>query len=192
MSVSQASSTMSNNEYGSDALHILVVDDTSFELKLVERLLKKSSYKGEGKENCNKQIKSDLSSFIFSFLFWCGTWEQKVNMIITDYCMPEMMGYDFLKRFKVRYKISCQESSTLREIPVVILSSEDVPTRISSFLLQKYMCSAVNNHTHFYLGKYKCLEEGVEEFLLKLLRKSDISRLHNHMLLGNAVMESVS
>ncbi|RZC74993.1 hypothetical protein C5167_050465 [Papaver somniferum] len=92
MSVSQASSAMSNNEGGSDALHILAVDDSSFELKLVERLLKKSSYKvttvdsgkralewlGEGKENCNK------------------------------------------------------ESSTLREIPVVILSSEDVPTRIST------------------------------------------------------------
>ncbi|KAI3853835.1 hypothetical protein MKW92_042812 [Papaver armeniacum] len=143
MSVSQSSSTMSNNECGSDALHILAVDDSSFELKLVERLLKKSSYKvttvdsgkralewlGEGKENCNK----------------------KVNMIITDYCMPEMTGYDLLKRVK--------ESSTLREIPVVILSSEDVPTRIS-----------------------RCLEEGAEEFLLKPLRKSDISRLHSHMM----------
>ncbi|XP_026397528.1 two-component response regulator ORR3-like isoform X2 [Papaver somniferum] len=93
MSVSQSSSTMSNNECGSDALHILAVDDSSFELKLVERLLKKSSYKvttvdsgkralewlGEGKENCNK----------------------KVNMIITDYCMPEMTGYDLLKRVKM-------------------------------------------------------------------------------------------
>lgn len=27
--------------------------------------------------------------------------EQKVNMIITDYCTPEMTGFDLLKRVKV-------------------------------------------------------------------------------------------
>ncbi|XXG50475.1 hypothetical protein AAC387_Pa02g4478 [Persea americana] len=49
--------------------------------------------------------------------------EQKVNMIITDYCTPEMTGFDLLKRVK--------ESSTLREIPVVVMSSENIPTRIN-------------------------------------------------------------
>ncbi|KAJ8648810.1 hypothetical protein MRB53_001833 [Persea americana] len=51
-----------------------------------------------------------------------------------------------------------EESLTLREIPVVVMSSESIPTRIS-----------------------KCLKEGAEEFLLKPLRPSDVSRLRNHM-----------
>ncbi|KAJ8644860.1 hypothetical protein MRB53_006608 [Persea americana] len=79
-----------------------------------------------------------------------GGMKPKVSMIITDYCMPEMTGFDLLKRVK--------ESSTLREIPVVVMSSENIPTRIS-----------------------RCLEEGAEEFLLKPLRPSDVSRLRSHM-----------
>lgn len=44
-------------------------------------------------------------------------------MIITDYCMPGMTGYELLKKIK--------QSSMLREVPVVIMSSENVPTRIN-------------------------------------------------------------
>jgi two-component response regulator ARR-A family len=46
-----------------------------------------------------------------------------VNLIITDYCMPGMTGYDLLKKIK--------ESSSLRDIPVVIMSSENIPSRIN-------------------------------------------------------------
>ncbi|CAD6225831.1 unnamed protein product [Miscanthus lutarioriparius] len=73
--------------------------------------------------------------------------EPNVSMIITDYWMPEMTGYDLLKK----------ESSKLKQIPVVIMSSENVPTR--------------------------CLEEGAEDFLLKPVRPSDISRITTRMLL---------
>jgi two-component response regulator (ARR-A family) len=72
-------------------------------------------------------------------------------MIITDYWMPEMTGYDLLKKIK--------ESSELKQIPVVIMSSENVPTRIS-----------------------RCLEEGAEDFLLKPVRPADISRITSRML----------
>jgi two-component response regulator ARR-A family len=75
-----------------------------------------------------------------------------VDMIITDYWMPGMTGYELLKRVK--------ESSQLREIPVVIMSSEDVPTRIT-----------------------RCLEEGAEDFLLKPVRPSDVSRLCTRMMI---------
>nr|POE60003.1 two-component response regulator arr3 [Quercus suber] len=70
----------------------------------------------------------------------------KVNLIITDYCMPGMTGYELLKKIK--------ESPTMKDIPVVIVSSENVPTRIK-----------------------KCMDEGAEEFMLKPLQKSDVNRL---------------
>nr|CAB3456477.1 unnamed protein product [Digitaria exilis] len=51
------------------------------------------------------------------------------------------------------------ESSELKQIPVVIMSSENVPTRIT-----------------------RCLEEGAEDFLLKPVRPADISRITMRML----------
>ncbi|MCD7446309.1 hypothetical protein HAX54_000119, partial [Datura stramonium] len=51
------------------------------------------------------------------------------------------------------------ESSSLRNIPVVIMSSENVPSRIS-----------------------RCLEEGAEEFFLKPVRLSDVTKLRPHMM----------
>ncbi|OIT21436.1 two-component response regulator arr9 [Nicotiana attenuata] len=65
--------------------------------------------------------------------------------------MPGMTGYDLLKKIK--------ESSSFRNIPVVIMSSENVPSRIN-----------------------RCLEEGAEEFFLKPVRLSDVNKLKPHML----------
>ena len=47
----------------------------------------------------------------------------EVNLIITDYCMPGMTGYDLLRKIK--------ESSSFKDIPVVIMSSENIPSRIN-------------------------------------------------------------
>ncbi|KAL9664641.1 hypothetical protein QQ045_020046 [Rhodiola kirilowii] len=60
--------------------------------------------------------------------------------------MPGMTGYELLKKIK--------ESSTLREIPVVIMSSEKIVTRID-----------------------RCLEEGAEDFIVKPVKLSDVERL---------------
>ncbi|RWR76200.1 Type-a response regulator [Cinnamomum micranthum f. kanehirae] len=49
--------------------------------------------------------------------------EIEVNFIITYYCMPGMTGYDLLRKIK--------ESSSLKDISIVIKSSENVPSRIS-------------------------------------------------------------
>jgi len=88
--------------------------------------------------------------------------EIDVNLIITDYCMPGMTGYDLLRRVKVRFAhglkflsrvgaftnnhgpqprvkfssylladFGIQGSSSLKDIPVVIMSSENVPARIN-------------------------------------------------------------
>ncbi|KAG6508272.1 hypothetical protein ZIOFF_033646 [Zingiber officinale] len=52
--------------------------------------------------------------------------EPNVNMIITDNWMPKMTGYELLKRIK--------ESSKTREIPVIIMSIENVPNQINRYL----------------------------------------------------------
>ncbi|RDX93557.1 Two-component response regulator ARR5 [Mucuna pruriens] len=72
---------------------------------------------------------------------------------MTDYFMPGMTGYELLKKIK--------ESSVFREIPVVIMSSENVLTRID-----------------------RCMEEGAEEFLLKPVKLSDVRRLKDFIMKG--------
>ncbi|KAL0316763.1 UNVERIFIED_CONTAM: Two-component response regulator ARR9 [Sesamum radiatum] len=139
--------------------HVLAVDDSLIDRKLIERLLKTSSY----------QVTTvDSGSKALEFLGWHEEDERnnsseetsvspkthqevEVNLVITDYCMPGMTGYDLLKKMK--------ESSSLRNIPVVIMSSENVPSRIT-----------------------RCLEEGAEEFFLKPVRLSDVNKLKPHMM----------
>ncbi|XP_052109024.1 two-component response regulator ORR9 isoform X2 [Arachis duranensis] len=52
-----------------------------------------------------------------------------------------------------------QESNSLKDIPVVIMSSENVPSRIN-----------------------RCLEDGAEEFFLKPVQQSDVNKLKPHLL----------
>ncbi|KAF3433268.1 hypothetical protein FNV43_RR24370 [Rhamnella rubrinervis] len=129
--------------------HVLAVDDSLVDRKLIEKLLKNSSCKVTTAENGPRALevlglgdhqRNTLDANV-----------SKVNMIITDYCMPGMSGYELLKKIK--------ESSILREVPVVIMSSENVPTRIN-----------------------KCLEEGAQMFMLKPLNQSDIKRLRCQLM----------
>ncbi|KAH6772189.1 response regulator 9 [Perilla frutescens var. frutescens] len=140
-----------------DQFHVLAVDDSLIDRKLIERLLKTSSF----------QVTTvDSGSKALEFLGWHEDernnsnetsvspkhhQEVEVNLVITDYCMPEMTGYDLLRKIK--------ESSYLRDIPVVIMSSENVPSRIT-----------------------RCLEEGAEEFFLKPVRLTDVNKLVPHMM----------
>ncbi|XP_010504624.1 PREDICTED: two-component response regulator ARR9-like isoform X2 [Camelina sativa] len=74
-----------------------------------------------------------------------------------------MTGFDLLKKVK--------ESSAFKNIPVVIMSSENVPARIS-----------------------RCLEEGAEEFFLKPVRLADLNKLKPHMMktkLKNQKLEEI-
>ncbi|XP_072959570.1 two-component response regulator ORR5-like [Typha angustifolia] len=118
--------------------HVMAVDDSSVDRAVIANLLRNSKYRVTTVDSGKRAL--ELLGL-----------EPNVNMIITDYCMPEMTGYDLLKKVK--------ESSNLREIPVVIMSSENVPTRIN-----------------------RCLEEGAEDFLLKPVRPSDVSRLCSRVL----------
>ncbi|KAF2308218.1 hypothetical protein GH714_037063 [Hevea brasiliensis] len=111
--------------------HVLAVDDSLIDRKLIERLLKISSY----------QVTTvDSGSKALEFL---GLHEDDQSNPETPSVSPN----------------NNQESSSLRNIPVVIMSSENVPSRIT-----------------------RCLEEGAEEFFLKPVQLSDLHRLKPHMM----------
>ncbi|CAJ2664428.1 unnamed protein product [Trifolium pratense] len=137
---------------GDNELHVLAVDDSLVDRKVIERLLKISSCKVTVVESARRALQ---------FLGLDGDGENsdigfdgvKVNLIMTDYSMPGMTGYELLKKIK--------ESSVFREIPVVIMSSENVLTRID-----------------------RCLEEGAEDFLLKPVKLSDVRRLKEFIMRG--------
>ncbi|KAL9416906.1 hypothetical protein AB3S75_039983 [Citrus x aurantiifolia] len=130
--------------------HVLAVDDSVIDRKLIERLLKTSSYQVTAVDSGNKALE---------FLGLLNEDEQtnsqviQVNLIITDYCMPGMTGYDLLRKIK--------ESASLKDIPVVIMSSENIPSRIN-----------------------RCLEEGAEEFFLKPVQLADVNKLKPHLMQG--------
>ncbi|KAL1371593.1 two-component response regulator ARR5 [Arachis duranensis] len=137
---------------GANELHVLAVDDSLVDRKVIERLLKISSCKVTVVESGTRALQylgldGDKKSSI-------GFDSVKVNLIMTDYSMPGMTGYDLLKKIK-------QESSVFREIPVVIMSSENILTRID-----------------------RCLEEGAEDFLLKPVKLSDVRRLKDFIMKG--------
>ncbi|OIS97798.1 PREDICTED: two-component response regulator ORR9 [Nicotiana attenuata] len=137
--------------------HVLAVDDSIIDRKLIERLLKTSSCQVTTVDSGSKALEflglqeDDKNHSTQSCVSLDNHQEAEINLIITDYCMPGMTGYDLLKKIK--------ESSSLRNIPVVIMSSENVPSRIN-----------------------RCLEEGAEEFFLKPVRLSDVNKLRPHMM----------
>ncbi|KAK8651485.1 hypothetical protein V6N13_141086 [Hibiscus sabdariffa] len=132
--------------------HVLAVDDTLVDRKLIEKLLK-TSYQVTAVDSGTKALeflglklndnernpKAEASA------------HAEVNLIITDYCMPGMSGYDLLRKIK-----GC---SSLKDIPVVIMSSDNIPSRIN-----------------------RCLEDGAEEFFLKPVRLSDVNKLRPHLM----------
>ncbi|KAI9106928.1 hypothetical protein K1719_015631 [Acacia pycnantha] len=142
--------------------HVLAVDDSLIDRKLLEKLLQVSSCKVTSVDSGDKALKylgllDDLdnasptsSESSPSSPQSPQQEEMKVNLIMTDYCMPGMSGYDLLKRVK---------GSSWKHVPVVVMSSENVPSRISM-----------------------CLEGGAEEFLLKPLKLSDLKKLQPYLV----------
>ncbi|XP_058207395.1 two-component response regulator ARR17-like [Rhododendron vialii] len=145
---SSSSSWKGMMEQGNEP-HVLAVDDNIIDRKIVEKLLKNSSCKVTTAENGLRALEYlGLGDDQENSLETSGS---KVNLIITDYCMPGMTGYDLLKKVK--------ESNAMKEVPVVIMSSENIPTRIN-----------------------KCLEEGAQMFMLKPLKQSDVKKLRCQLM----------
>ncbi|GKV14219.1 hypothetical protein SLEP1_g25122 [Rubroshorea leprosula] len=121
---------------GSQELHVLAVDDSNADRKIIERLLKISSCKVTAVESGTRALQflgldGEKHSLGYNGL--------KVNLIMTDYSMPGMTGYELLKKIK------------------------NILTRID-----------------------RCLEEGAEEFLVKPVKLSDVKRLKEFILKGEA------
>lgn len=144
-------------------VHVLAVDDSVIDRRVLENLLRTSAYKVTAVDSGTKALEilgvgETLGPVSFSVAqnscSDSSTSEKpamdEVNLIITDYCMPGMTGYDLLKKVK--------GTSALKGIPVVVMSSENEPNRISS-----------------------CLAEGAEEFLLKPVQLADVKRLRGHV-----------
>ncbi|GFP97686.1 two-component response regulator arr5 [Phtheirospermum japonicum] len=135
---------------GAQELHVLAVDDSLVDRKVIERLLKISCCKVTAVESGTRALQylgldEEKSSVGFDDL--------KVNLIMTDYSMPGMTGFELLQKIK--------SSSKLREIPVVIMSSENILARVD-----------------------RCLEEGAEDFLVKPVKLADVQRLKECILRG--------
>ncbi|PON60052.1 Two-component response regulator [Parasponia andersonii] len=148
--------------------HVLAVDDSIIDRKLIETLLKTSSYQVTAVDSGSKALEllglceeddddDEQSDSNFPSVSPNNHHHHdlEVNLIITDYCMPGMTGYDLLRKIK--------ESKSLRDIPVVIMSSENEPSRIN-----------------------RCLEDGAEEFFLKPVQLSDVNKLRPHLLKGRS------
>ncbi|KAG2671856.1 hypothetical protein I3760_13G013000 [Carya illinoinensis] len=138
--------------------HVLAVDDSNIDRKLIEMLLKTSSFQVTAVDSVSKALdflgfhEDEHNESITSSVSPNDHHQDvDVNLIITDYCMPGMTGYDLLRKIK--------ESESLKDIPVVIMSSDNIPSRIN-----------------------RCLEEGAEEFFLKPVQLSDVNKLKPHLL----------
>jgi two-component response regulator ARR-A family len=96
--------------------HVLVVDDSSVDCIVIARILRGSRYRVTAVESATRVLELLALGLL-----------PDVSMIITDYWMPGMTGYELLKRVK--------GSAALRGIPVVIMSAtlRGIPIVIYTF-----------------------------------------------------------
>ncbi|KAF8701859.1 hypothetical protein HU200_033184 [Digitaria exilis] len=120
-----------------DVPHVLVVDDTFVDRLVASRVLQSCNIRVTTMEDPKKALE---------FL----NVEHDVQLIMTDYCMPSMTGYDLLKELK--------ESPKLKQIPVVIMSSDHIPERMK-----------------------RCLDAGAKEYIMKPLDVVDVPRLLSYI-----------
>lgn len=144
---------IADTQQSEEHFHVLAVDDSLIDRKILEKLLTVSSYQVTCVESANKALEYlGLLDNIHNESKPSQPSKEglKVNLIMTDYSMPGMSGYDLLKRVK---------GSSWKDVPVVVMSSENISSRINM-----------------------CLEGGAEDFLLKPVRLSDLKKLEPHLL----------
>ncbi|KAG2584439.1 hypothetical protein PVAP13_6KG305100 [Panicum virgatum] len=93
--------------------HVLLVEDSCVDRLVASRLLKSFNVRVTAVEGPKEALK---------FL----DMEHDVQLILTDYCMPDMTGYDLL--------VEVKKSPKLNHLPVVITCTDDIPERIKMCL----------------------------------------------------------
>ncbi|CAL4999279.1 unnamed protein product [Urochloa decumbens] len=93
--------------------HVLLVDDSCVDRLVATRVLKSCNIRVTVVESPKQALK---------FL----DMEHDVQLILTDYSMPGMTGYDLL--------IEVKKSPKLSHLPVVIICTENIPERIKKCL----------------------------------------------------------
>ncbi|XP_064949967.1 two-component response regulator ORR2-like [Musa acuminata AAA Group] len=141
---------------GGEAVRVLVVDDSPSDRKIVEMLLKNSGglFEVIAVESGEKAMEVLGLNGVTALLN-----DKNIDVILTDYCMPQMTGYDLLKAVK--------EHSSYPSIPVVMMSSENDPQRIS-----------------------RCQGDGAIDFILKPLKVKDVQRLRSYALGRSPISKS--
>ncbi|PWA31604.1 CheY-like superfamily [Artemisia annua] len=124
--------------------HVLVVDDNVVDRRIAERLFIHSAWKVTTADSGKKAL--ELLSQGEGALANINYQGPKIDLIVTDYRMPGMTGYKLLKRVK--------ESPDTKAIPVIVVSSDNIPTLIE-----------------------KCLKRGAQDFILKPLKQSDVNNI---------------
>ncbi|PKU64751.1 two-component response regulator ORR1 [Dendrobium catenatum] len=142
-------SNCDNQGDGKLKVRILVVDDSLLDRKVVERLLNKSEEGFEVITVDNGKKAMDILGLNEAETELAAINDQSIDIVLTDYCMPGMTGYDLLKAVKGQ--------SFRKPIPVVVMSSENEPQRIS-----------------------RCRAIGAEDFILKPIQIKDVQRLRNY------------
>ncbi|XP_062195248.1 two-component response regulator ORR12-like [Phragmites australis] len=117
--------------------HVLVVDDSLVDRCVISMALKSYNIRVTVVEG-PKQALEVLDV------------EHDVKMIVTDYCMPDMTGYGLLLEVK--------KSPKLRHIPVVIVSSDNIPERIKM-----------------------CLDGGAMDYILKPIKAADVPHILSYI-----------
>ncbi|CAI9764747.1 unnamed protein product [Fraxinus pennsylvanica] len=102
----------------------------------------------------------------------------KVNLIMIDYSMPEMTGYELLKKIK--------SSSNLREIPVMIMSSENVLAHIDR-IAPNLMSSDVGKVASMFLPDgTKNIPTKAKKNVIRILTKAQVDAELEQMKTMNA------
>ncbi|XP_031478807.1 two-component response regulator ORR9-like [Nymphaea colorata] len=122
---SEDRAAMTDSTLSPPCLHVLAVDDCLIDRKIVEKILKSGGlFKVTSVDSAKKAM--EVLGLNEEVDGPTNTSDNQIDIILTDYCMPEMTGYDLLKMVK--------EHSRLKSIPVVIMSSENEPQRIKRCL----------------------------------------------------------
>jgi two-component system chemotaxis response regulator CheY len=91
---------------------ILVVDDFASIRQFVCETLERKGYKTLGATNGNEALATLLQN------------SKEVNLVLTDYNMPDCTGFELLKKIK--------ENPTVANVPVIFLTTESNPDKMRS------------------------------------------------------------